>query len=162
MKKKRKFSINRLLLCGIFLITLFVTLVIFATTNPQFAFFINHGIYLPKPLERNSIFYFDFKEGQDLEIWNYKEENFNKITSKTKFKEIYRDGNLKIKRKLTEYYELLDNDERKLFDQNVKFSEVLDSKNYYYLKEKKNESKTFLIIIASLDDKKIYIFNSVT
>ena len=130
--------------------------------NPRLGTFINHGIYLPKPVEIKVIYRFDFRNGQDLEIWIYQKENFDKIFKNKKFRELKNDKSFIIKEKIDKYYSFLDAKEQKKFNKNVKLRTIMNTENFYYYRQNKDDQDAFVIMIADIKEMKLYIFDSVT
>lgn len=151
---------NGIIVAIVFFIA-FLLFVFIVSANPRFAVFINHGIYLPKPETMTSVYNYAFRKGEDLDIWEYSEKNFNKVISKKYFYQI-NDNNIEdINEKVVNYYKELDGSEKKLFDKNIDINKIINANNYYFLKETTEDSQTFLIIIADSSNRKLYFFNMV-
>ncbi len=129
--------------------------------NHRVSLWINNGIWLPKPLEIKDIYHYEFRAGEDFSIWIYDEENFNKGISKSYFKRITEDNIERLKDKLTEYYHRLDDDETKLFDENVNLKNLPLIGNHFLFKSSKQDEKTFILIITDSATNSLYFFNAV-
>lgn len=118
--------------------------------------YINWGIYLPKANKINTIYHFDFRAGHDFSILIYNDKKIDKIISKNNFKVINQDNRGLILEKIMQYYNLLNDDNKKLFEDNIDIDQLLNvnEKNYYLFKEKNNDD--FIILIASEKENKIY------
>lgn len=139
----------------------FLLFELFLAINPRFVVFINNGIYLPKPETMTTIYRFNFKEGDDLNIWSYSEKRFNKLTSKGYLHKI-NDNNIEVIRKrVGDYYNGLTETEKKLFNENVNIDEIIIVNNYYFYKQSKEDDQTFLTIIADCSSKNLYFFDRV-
>lgn len=90
--------------------------------------YLNWKIQLPKPQEINTIYKYDYKEGEDFLIWVYSEKKMQKIISKKSFQKIEEKSLEEIKARISEYYNRLDDNEKKLFNDNVSINELLSKK----------------------------------
>jgi len=152
----KKHSKKIIILFIIFLLVLIFTINRF---GQQFEVYINWKVYLPRPDNIDTIFKYDFRKGEDFLIWSYSKNKFTKITSSKRFNEIAKDNVELVTEKIIEYYNLLDDDEKNLFDKNANIEDLLKIGNYYLLKLRKNEKSDFLLIIGNIKEDKLYYFN---
>lgn len=143
------------------IISIFFVVLIVIPMSPTAVLFVNHGIVLPSPKSIDTVYRFDFREGEDLEIWLYNNKAFNKVISKKYFLKINEDNSVKVREFITKYYENLNVDEKEMFDENVDISSLVNSNNFYYLDIDKNDERTFLLILADVENKKLYFCNTV-
>ena len=62
-------------LIGLAITLTVVCIILMFLNNPRIVIYMNWKIYLPKPQERNVIYRFQYREGEDLEIWQYAEKD---------------------------------------------------------------------------------------
>ena len=134
---------------------------LFLSKTPRIVFFINHGIFLPKPEAMTTIYHYPFREGEDFDIWTYDEKNFYKLISKKYFYKIDENNIETVRKIILDYYNDLDENEKSLFDKNVDINELIDINNYYFYKLSNDDNQIFIIIIADCFSKNAYMFNHV-
>ena len=125
--------------------------------------YLNWHVYLPKAKHVDTIYRFDYREGEDLSILTYSEKKFSKIISKKEFKPINQENLEIISRKVKEYYNILEDWEKELFDKNVDINQLLEitQNNFYLFKTSQIESRTYVILLASMEENKIYYLHAV-
>lgn len=144
----------------ILIITLIITLIIFTViNNPRIVAYINWKVYLPKPQKIDTIYNFEFREGEDLEIWYYSENGVRKIISNNTFKSINKQNKDLIKQKLYEYYDILNDDNKNLFNANVDIDSLLLEENYFTYIEK--EDSSWLLLILDYKNNKMFSFENI-
>lgn len=123
---------------------------------------INKGVSLPEPNTIEEIYRFDYKEGDDFEIWKYTDLNVKTIKNKKIFNIITSDNIEDVKKILTSYYNDLSYDENLQTKFNEKFSieDMVTEKNYYALLQEEN-SESYLLLYLNLETKELYYFNHV-
>ena len=62
----------------IILLIIFIIIFIFIS-NPRVVTYINWKIYLPRPQKIDVIYNFEFREGEDLEIWHYSKKEQKRL-----------------------------------------------------------------------------------
>lgn len=154
---KRKIFFGIVILISIFMFYHFY----FDSENIEL--YLNWHIYLPKANHLDTIYRFKFREGEDFSILTYSSKRFEKIISKKRFKPINQENLEIISNKVTEYYNILDERERELFDRNVNINQLLDinQNNLYLLQISPVEERTYIILLASISERKIYYLNAV-
>ena len=111
--------------------------------------------------ERNVIYRFQYREGEDLEIWQYAEKDIKKITNKEIFKNIGEQNKEFIQQKLKEYYEVLNDTNKQLLNDNVNILSLLEESNYFAYINKENDTKTWLLLIINSKTNELYYFSNV-
>ncbi len=149
-----KSKINKLILLMIMLIASVVFLESKLNVN-NITLYINWKIFLPKPTSETTIFKYEYREGEDLRIWNY--ENNDNVPLFSKKLDKINNINL-VKTLIEKYYSYLNESEQELFKKNIDYDTILSTDNYYLYKTENNE-RGMLILIFSEKEKKLYIFN---
>ena len=153
--RKKYLIILIILLIAISILTIIIN-------NTRVIIYMNWEIYLPKPEKINIVYNFDFREGEYLEIWHYRKESQNKIINNKKFKSINESDKDFIIKKINEYYEILDNDEKILFSDNVPLNTLLEGENYFAYINKKNDEKSWLLLLLDCKNNKLYYFSNIS
>lgn len=143
------------LILSIVVICIIIILINLNFNVSNITLYINWKILLPKPSSETTIFKYEYREGEDLEIWHYTSENniydlskkMNKINDINEIKSI-----------LEKYYSYLNEEEKIKFKSSVDYDSILDTNNYYLYKKENNE-KRMLLLIFSENSKKLYMFN---
>lgn len=104
------------ILKALIIIIIAITLILTILYNFSDSIFlkINWDIYLPKASENNIIYRFDYREGDDLEIWEYNNFKVEKIKNNDKFTVITDVNITNVKDYMNNYYDELGNDEKNL------------------------------------------------
>lgn len=121
--------------------------------------FLNWKIYVPKPNKIDSIYRFEYREGNDLEIWYYKDDKFKKIISRNDFNKITLKNINTVNKLIENYYDRLNEVEKSKFNKRLDKKKILLKNNYYFYKEENRDS--FLIIIADSENNMLYLFTSI-
>lgn len=119
----------------IYVIGIVITLVLLCGCTNSILLKINWEISMPEPNEVEVIHHFDYKEGDDIEIWKYDSSKVDIIKDKKEFK-LINDSNLgEIKSYLNQYYEGLSYNEelQEKFNDNVSIEDIASEGNYYSL-----------------------------
>lgn len=162
MRKNKKVIFSFILV--IFIMLIFVMLN--AGDNYQHIIYANWGVDFCTPKKLESIFMYDYREGEDFLIWSYDDDKFDKTLSKNKFSLISTENIKRVEQYLSEFYSRLDKKEKELFDKNVEVNSLIKPNNYYlYIDEIKDyiawENRNFVIIIADFETRKMYYFNAI-
>lgn len=148
-------------LIGLAITLTVVCIILIFLNNPRIVIYMNWKVYLPKPQERNVIYRFQYREGEDLEIWQYAEKDIKKITNKEIFKNIGEQNKEFIQQKLKEYYEVLNDTNKQLLNDNVNILSLLEESNYFAYINKENDTKTWLLLIINTKTNELYYFSNV-
>ena len=143
------------------IILIVVCIIIIFLNNHRITLYINWKIYLPKPQKIDIIYNFQYREGEDLEIWKYDEKDIKKITNKEIFKNIDETNKGFIQQKLKEYYEVLSDTNKQLFNDNVNTLLLLDKSNYFAYISKENDIRTWLLLIINSKTNEMYYFSNI-
>lgn len=143
------------------IILIVVCIIIIFLNNHRITLHINWKIYLPKPQKIDIIYNFQYREGEDLEIWKYDEKDIKKITNKEIFKNIDETNKEFIQQKLKEYYEILNDTNKQLFNDNVNTLSLLDKSNYFAYISKENDIRTWLLLIINSKTNEMYYFSNI-
>ena len=142
--------------CIIFFIIIIVIYNILATSN--IILYINWSIKLPKPNKVDIIYNYTYREGEDLEIWHYNEIKTNKIINNKSLKKIDKIHKEFIRQKLKDYYMILDDNEKELFNTNVNVDSLLEEENYFIYSER---DETWILLLLDYENKNLYYFSNV-
>lgn len=143
------------------IVLLSVTFVFFRNFNGIcFEVYINHKVSLWNPTNIETIYRYNFREGEDFYIFSYdNDKDIKKIIQKNKFKMINQsnlNSNIRI---LNMYRADLCEKELELFDKTTNISELSKIGNYYLYKEDIEDDEDYFICIISPIDKKVFYFN---
>ncbi len=133
----------------------------YEVNTPKALMFSNWKIMLPNPQTVDTIYHFEFKEGDDFEIWHYKEREIIEITSKSEFHKIEKEILIEVGEILNKYYGRLDDIEKEKFDEIVNKKQLLNDNNYYTFKSEGKNDKSFIIIFVDTERNQLYYFNSI-
>ena len=142
------------------IITIVFFIIVMGLNNPRVIAYMNWKIYLPKPQKIDIIYNFEFSEGEDLEIWYYKENKIQKIINSKYFKNINKSNKEFLEEKLNNYYQKLNDDEKELFNKNTKTTLLLED-NYFAYVEKGYDSETWALFILDYRSCKLYYISDV-
>lgn len=148
-------------LIGLAITLTVVCIILIFLNNPRIVIYMNWKVYLQKPQERNVIYRFQYREGADLEIWQYAEKDIKKVTNKEIFKNIGEQNKEFIQQKLKEYYEVLNDTNKQLFNDNVNILSLLEESNYFAYINKENDTKIWLLLIINSKTNELYYFSNV-
>lgn len=125
-----------------------------------FEVYVNHNVSLWNPLNVETVYRYEFGEGEDFYIFNYaSDKDIRKIIKKNNFKKITKDNLKNTIKILNKYRDDLCEKELKLFDRTVNISELSTIGNYYLYVEGIEDDGDYCIGIIFPKDKKIYYFN---
>lgn len=142
--------------CIIFFIIIIVIYNVFNTSN--IVLYINWNIKLPKPNKVDVIYNYQYREGEDLEIWHYNDKKINKIINNKSSKKIDKINKEFIKQKLNDYYIVLDDNEKDLFNTSVNIDFLIQEENYFIYYEK---DKSWILLVIEYKSKDMYYFNNI-
>lgn len=154
---KRQIIIVIIVLISIFLIFCFFTL-----KGCQIEAFINWHVYLPGVKEEKVIYDSFFRDGDTISILTISNSHFlKKIKEVNNFEAISSENMSTIQDNLLDFYNGLGQfkgiDGKEAYDKNIDVKQLLNTNNYYLMK-KKNQDKSYLILILDMENKKIYSF----
>lgn len=142
----------------VFIITLILILTILYSFIDSVFLKINWGIYLPKPIKNNIIYRFDYKEGDDFEIWEYSNSKLEKVKSKNYFNVLTDTDINDVKNYINVYYEEINKEEKSKFNANFDINKIVVPGNYYALIREENN---YLLLLLDDIDNKIYYMNHI-
>ena len=148
---------KRIIMFCTFIIIVFI-IIFKIINNPNFPIFINWKLYLSSPSNEETIYEYDWREGEDFYIWYYRKLKVNK-----KFTKIDKNNIKAVLEKFENYYDRLDGTEKTLLLKNIYWNFDYEKNplinNYYFYKED-DDSKDLILIITDLNNNKLYIFQS--
>lgn len=135
---------------------------IFTIKGSQIDAFINWQIYLPGVKEEKIIYDSFFREGDTISILTISDFKFlKKIKEINNFEAISSENITTIQNDLLNFYndlgQLKEINGKEVYDENINVEQLLSTNNYYLIK-KKNQNKSYIILILDIEDKKIYSF----
>lgn len=119
------------------------------------------GINIPKANKVEIIYNYKYPDGEDLEIWNYEEEKVKEIINNNKFKNIDEQDKSFIQEHMEDYYRILDDNEKNLFNKNVDISSLLVKENYFAFTTQKEDERSWLLLILDTKNCKLYYVSNV-
>lgn len=132
---------------------------IFFYKNPNwrysFSIYINWNKYIPIPDNTKVIYNYNYREGQDLDIWQYNNNKTNKIKNLNYFKKMNKKN---VEKQIKEYYKKLDEQEKKLYNKNININELTNNKNYYAFLDVPKENR-YILLILDTNENKLYLFH---
>lgn len=154
-------KIKKLLATVCIFILLIVIFLFFKSFNSIcFEAYINHKILLWNPLNVETIYRYEFREGEDFYIFSYADDkDIKRIIKKNKFKKINQDNLKRIIKILNRYRDDLCEKEQKLFNKTTSISKLSTIGNYYFYVQDTKDNEDYFICILFPNDKKIYYFN---
>lgn len=118
-----------------------------------------HQISLLSPLKEETVYVYEFREGEDFSIFYYDKKTMEKIIKKNDFKEITDSNKEEVNQILKRYQNDLLNQRRKLFDKKITISELSSVGGYYlYLNDIDDSNDDYFICIISPTMDKLYVF----
>lgn len=158
-------STSRIIICSI--VTIFIALIILLVVfifkinnSTQILYKINWNIDIPNAKKVNIIDTFSFQDGEELSLLYYNKDDLNKIFESNAFKEIDKQSTIFIEKKINDFYETLDYNNKKLFDINVDIETLLIAENYFSYIEKEDK-RSWLLLILDYKNTKIFSFENV-
>lgn len=112
----------------------------------------NWHLLLKKPEVNKVIFEYEYRKGEDFEIWEY--DDINQIISSNGFKKSTEKDDEFVRNILYRYYSQLDDTEKELFDKNTSTEELARATHYYLYKERGSDE--YILLIACPNNKKVY------
>jgi len=122
---------------------------------------INWKIDIPKPKNIEVLYNYEYRDGEDLEIWYYEKENIEEIVNNNNFKNIDEENKSFIYQKMNDYYIILDEDKKKLFDENVSIERLITEENYFAFNTSKDNEESWILLILDYKTGKLYYFVNV-
>ena len=116
------------------IIILILSIILLFINSPRVIFYINWNIYLPKPQKIDIIYNFEFREGEDAKF---------------------------LKEKLKDYYTILKDDNKHLFNINVNADSLLVQENYFLYVSKKDNDLSWMILILDYNNANLYYFSNI-
>ena len=124
--------------------------------------FINWHIYLPGVKEEKVIYDSFFRDGDTISVLTISDFNsLKKIKKINNFEAISSENIRTIQNNLLNFYNGLGQfkgiDGKEAYNQNINTEQLLSTNNYFLMK-KKNQNKSYILLILDTEDKKIYSF----
>lgn len=157
---KRQIIIVIIILISIFLGFCFLTL-----KGCQIEAFINWHIYLPGVKEEKVIYDTFFRDGDTISILTISNSHFlKKIKEVNDFEAISSKNMSTIQDNLLNFYDGLGQfkgiDGKEAYNKNIDVKQLLNTNNYY-LMQKKDHNKSYIILILDTKNRKIYSFTAI-
>lgn len=156
---------RQIIIIIIILILILLGFCFFTIKSCQIDAFINWHIYLPGVKEEKIFYDTFFREGDRISILTISNldslkkikeiNNFEAISSKNI--NIIQDNLLNFYNGLGEFKEV---NGKEVYDKNINIEQLLSTNNYYLIK-KKNQNKSYIILILDMENKKLYSFITV-
>ena len=124
----------------------------------------NWDVTLSQPKEVETIYRYEYREGDDFEIWKYTEEKAQLIKENDSFEVISEDNISIVEERMEEYYSGLNDGDKTSFNNNFSAEDVIKSGNYYCIKVKNEDiswNKSFLILVLDVESNNLYYFNHI-
>lgn len=118
-------------------------------------------IDLPKPDKMEIIYGRGSAEGEDLEIWQYNEEEIKDIINNSSFKKIDEQNKEFVLQKINSYYDGARPEEEKLFDENIDVECLVVEGNYFAFNTDKSNEASWILLILDYKTGKLYYFVNV-
>lgn len=124
---------------------------------------INWDMYLTKPDKVEVIYNFDYREGDDFEIWKYSNLKLNKIRDNGHLKLITNENLQDIKNIFNSYYNQLAYNEKyqSEFKKYFSIDEMILENNYFSKITDNDDSNNFLLLLIDTRSNKLYYFNHI-
>ena len=153
---------RQIIIVIIILISIFLGFCFFTLKGCQIEVFINWHIYLPGVKEEKVIYDSFLRDGDTISILTISNSHFlKKIKEVNNFEAISSKNMSTIQDNLLNFYDSLGQfkgiDGKEAYDKNIDVKQLLNTNNYYLMK-KKNQDKSYLILILDMENKKIYSF----
>lgn len=118
----------------------------------------NYKIELLPPLDKKTIYSFDFGEGEDFSILTYNSKIIKKIIDNNDFYKINSENHYEVEKILVRYQEDLCKKERNLFDQTINILDLTVKGNYYLYLESNIDKDDYFILIINPKTHLLYYF----
>lgn len=122
----------------------------------------NWGIDIPKAQKVEVIYKYEFRDGQDFEKWYYKKEDINKIITNNKFQYISTQNKELVIERLNNYYEVLDDEEKKLFENNIDIESIVQEKNFFSLIIRDDDKRNWALLLLDCQLNILYYFCTIS
>ena len=114
-------------------------------------------IDIPKANKEEIIYRtFGISDGVELQIWEYDNKKAENIINNSKFSNIDNIKIIPIKKDLYNYYDILPDDEKNLFNNNIDFTSLLSEDNYFAYTKKDDGS--WVLLVLNITNNKLYYF----
>lgn len=156
---------RQIIIVIIILISIFLGFCFFTLKGCQIEALINWHIYLPGVKEEKVIYDTSFRDGDTISILTISDSHFlKKIKEVNNFEAISFENMSTIQGDLLNFYNGLGKfkgiDGKEAYDKNIDVKQLLNTNNYYLMK-KKNQNKSYLILILDMENKKNYSFTAI-
>lgn len=151
---------KKIIVIGIVLVVLVVG---FLIINSKIDLYINWKIYLPG-IQRRTVVYDDFfRDGDEISVFKYHSKwKMRLIRDINHFNKISSEDIENIRANLTDFYNGLGSNQKgesgkAKYDKNVDINQLLNINNYYLIK-RKNNNKSYIILVLDVVDRRLYTF----
>lgn len=136
------------------LIILFIAILITTACSYRTAISINDKIILPEAVTENVKFTRYFRDGQDFVVFKYEEKQKNEIIKKYNLKKISNSNIEEVQKVIDDFYDRLNQKNKKIFDKTIKKEELIRYGNDYLIRYE--EYNRFTVLIFNEDN--LYYF----
>lgn len=136
------------------LIILFIAILITTACSYRTAISINDEIILPEAVTENVKFTRYFRDGQDFVVFKYEEKQKNEIIKKYNLKKISNSNIEEVQKVIDDFYDRLNQKNKKIFDKTIKKEELIRYGNDYLIRYE--EYNRFTVLIFNEDN--LYYF----
>ena len=136
------------------LIILFIDILITTAYSYRTAISINDKIILPEAVTENVKFTRYFRDGQDFVVFKYEEKQKNEIIKKYNLKKISNSNIEEVQKVIDDFYDRLNQKNKKIFDKTIKKEELIRYGNDYLIRYE--EYNRFTVLIFNEDN--LYYF----
>lgn len=156
---------NRIIIGSVIIVFLIILVSLFVfifmiNNNIRFLYKTNWNIDIPNAKRVNIIDTFTFRDGEDFSILYYEEKELAEIIDNDAFKNIDEQSKIFIKGKLDDFYEILDEDNKNLFNSNIEIDNLLVGENYFTYANKEDGTSGILLIL-DYKNSKMFSFESI-
>lgn len=142
------------------IIIVMITIYMFLSI-PTVVLYINWKVQLPNPQKIDALYNYEFREGEDLEIWSYNKEKTEKIVNSGIFKIIDEQNKDFIMKKINNHYNILNDTEKILFNNNVDLESLLTEENYFFYSDKGHDNMTWVLLVLDYKNNDLYYINNI-
>ena len=136
------------------LIILFIAILITTACSYRTAISINDEIILPEAVTENVKFTRYFRDGQDFVVFKYEKKKKNEIIKKYNLKKISNSNIEEVQKVIDDFYDRLNQKNKKIFDKTIKKEELIRYGNDYLIRYE--EYNRFTVLIFNEDN--LYYF----
>ena len=136
------------------LIILFIAILITTACSYRTAISINDKIILPEAVTENVKFTRYFRDGQDFVVFKYEEKKKNERIKKYNLKKISNSNIEEVQKVIDDFYDRLNQKNKKIFDKTIKKEELIRYGNDYLIRYE--EYNRFTVLIFNEDN--LYYF----